>query len=101
MGAGGTPSAASAVRAQPRPVVNSRRRLSTARAITTSSSGNSATSGRSENASADATPAGRISSITAMTLSVGQHPADETVVRQFFIHMITHLSELMREERAK
>ena len=28
-------------------------------------------------------------------------PADETVVREFFTHMISHLSELMREERGK
>jgi hypothetical protein len=37
--AGGTPSAAIAVRAQNRAVVNSRRRLSSARAMTASSSG--------------------------------------------------------------
>jgi DNA-binding MarR family transcriptional regulator len=28
-------------------------------------------------------------------------PADETAVREFFTHMIGHLSELMREERGK
>jgi DNA-binding MarR family transcriptional regulator len=28
-------------------------------------------------------------------------PADETVVREFFVQMISHLGELMREERGK
>ena len=28
-------------------------------------------------------------------------PADETVVREFFVHMISHLSGLMREERGQ
>ena len=65
IGAGGRPSSARARRAQPRAVANARRRPSTARATTSSSSGKSMESVGSSNASAEATAAGRISSITA------------------------------------
>src|SRR6266851_4163735 len=59
----GRPSFASAARAQARLVVNSLRRFSTAVVMNASSSGNSTVPGASSNASAAATPGGRISSI--------------------------------------
>src|SRR5260221_1970434 len=61
IGAAGTPSLASPARAQTRAVVNSRRRLSTARATTASSSGNSTASSTSPNASSAATCGGTMS----------------------------------------
>ena len=67
IGAGGTPSLPSAILAHSRPVVNSRRRLSTARATTSASCGKSPASAESANASAQATAAGRISSSTSVT----------------------------------
>src|SRR6266568_7874991 len=65
IGTAGSPSRASAARAQARAVANSVRRLATAVAMTASSSGNSLASGTSPNASSTATPAGRICSSTS------------------------------------
>jgi hypothetical protein len=62
-GPGGTPSRASARRAQCRPVTNSRRRFSTALARAAYSEGNSTASGGSAIASAVTTLGGRISLI--------------------------------------
>src|SRR5947209_16175018 len=76
----GRPSVASARRAQYRPVVYSRRRLSTARATAGSSSGYRTASGGPSNASAASTDVGRISSSTSGRLPGGRGAVADVIV---------------------